>query len=154
VGRILPGVNRNRRVVPAPTGRADVLRSADTTTRRLDRLVIRGVLFRAGLPVADASFQEYHKLIEPETEPPTDPLKTSSSAFLLAQNDRGRARRGVIFSEPTREDISDLSGRGAPEPVCAYVGPRSADTPEVNARLALEELDPQTPNVQRVMDFA
>jgi hypothetical protein len=30
---------------------------------------------------------------------------------------------------------------------------RSADTPEVCAKLGLEELNPQTPNMQRVMDF-
>ena len=46
--------------------------------------VINGVLFRGALRVAEASFQEYDELIEPETEPPTDPLKTGSSASLLA----------------------------------------------------------------------
>jgi hypothetical protein len=46
------------------------------------------------------------------------------------------------------------SGRGALEPVRVYVGLRSADTPEVRAKLGLEELNPQTPNMQRVMDFA
>src|SRR6516164_4574038 len=40
--------------------------------------VINGVLFRAFLHVAAASFQEYDALIEPETEPPPDPLKTGS----------------------------------------------------------------------------
>jgi uncharacterized membrane protein len=39
-------------------------------------------------------------------------------------------------------------------PVCLNVGLRSADVPQVHAKLALEELNPQTPNVQRVMDFA
>ena len=33
--------------------------------------VINGVLFRAALRVAEASFQEYDELIEPETELPT-----------------------------------------------------------------------------------
>ena len=38
-------------------------------------LVINGVLFRAFLSVAEASFQEYDALIEPEIKPPTDPLQ-------------------------------------------------------------------------------
>jgi uncharacterized membrane protein len=102
--------------------------------------VISGVLFQVALRVADASFQEYDELIEPETEPPTGPLKTGSSASLLAWDELGRAGREFISSGPTREDISAFSGRGALEPVRVYVGLRSADTREVAAKLALEEL--------------
>jgi uncharacterized membrane protein len=102
--------------------------------------VISGVLFRVALRVADASFQEYDELIEPETEPPTDALKTGSSASLLAWNELGRAGREFISSGPTREDISALSGREGLEPVRVYVGLRSAATPEARAKLALEEL--------------
>jgi uncharacterized membrane protein len=102
--------------------------------------VINGVLFRVALRVADASFQEYDKLIEPETKPPTDPLKTGSSASLLAWDKLGRAGREFISSGPTREDISAFSGRGALEPIRVYVGLRSANTSETRAKLALEEL--------------
>jgi uncharacterized membrane protein len=102
--------------------------------------VINGVLFRAFLSVAEASFQEYDALIEPETEPPTDPLKTGNSASLLAWDKLGRAGREFITSGPTRADISAFSGRAALEPVRVYVGLRSADTPERRAKLALEEL--------------
>jgi uncharacterized membrane protein len=102
--------------------------------------VINGVLFRGALRVAEASFQEYDQLIEPETEPPADPLKTGSSASLLAWHKLGRAGREFISSGPTREDISSLSGRQALEPVRVYVGLRSADTAEARAKLALQEL--------------
>ena len=103
-------------------------------------LVISGVLFQVALRVADASFQEYDALIKPETEPPTDPLKIGSKASLLAWDELGRAGREFISSGPTREDISTFSGREALEPVRVYVGLRSADTPEMRAKLALEEL--------------
>jgi uncharacterized membrane protein len=103
-------------------------------------LIISGVLFQVALRVADASFQEYDALIKPETEPPTDPLKTGSNASLLAWDELGRAGREFISSGPTREDISTFSGREALEPVRVYVGLRSADTPEMRAKLALEEL--------------
>jgi hypothetical protein len=88
----------------------------------------------------EASFQEYDALIEPETEPPMAPLKTGSRASLLAWDKLGRAGREFITSGPTREDVSVLSGRAALSPVRVYVGLRSADTPEVRAKLALEEL--------------
>ena len=102
--------------------------------------VINGVLFRAALGVADASYRESDKLIEPETEQPIDPLKTGSSASLLAWYDLGRAGREFISSGPTREEISTFSGRSSLEPIRVYVGLRSAETPEARAKLALEEL--------------
>ena len=102
--------------------------------------VINGVLFRAALGVADASYREFDKLIEPETEQPIDPLKTGSSASLLAWYVLGRAGREFISSGPTREEISTFSGRSSLEPIRVYVGLRSAETPEARAKLALEEL--------------
>ena len=103
-------------------------------------LVINGGLFRAFLSAAEASFREYDALIEPATGPPTDALQTGSSASLLAWGKLGRAGREFITSGPTRKDISAFLGRGALAPVRVYVGLRSADTPRVRARLALEEL--------------
>jgi len=103
-------------------------------------LVIHGALFRAFLRTAEASFREYDALIEAETAPPTDQLKTGSSASLLAWDKLGRAGREFIASGPTREDIGAFLGRPALAPVRVYVGLRSAATPEARARLALEEL--------------
>src|SRR5262245_1368149 len=102
--------------------------------------VINGVLFRVALGVADASYQEFDKLIEPETKQPTDPLKAGSNASMLAWKKLGRAGREFISSGPTREEIGAFSGRGALEPVRVYVGLRSANALEVRAKLALEEL--------------
>jgi uncharacterized membrane protein len=69
-----------------------------------------------------------------------DPLKTGSSASLLAWHELGRAGREFISSGPTREEISTFSGRNSLEPIRVYVGLRSAETPEARAKLALEEL--------------
>jgi uncharacterized membrane protein len=102
--------------------------------------VTSGVLLQVALRVADASFREYDKLIEPRTAPPSDPLKTGSSASLLAWDKLGRQGREFISSGPTREDINTFSGRAALEPVRVYVGLRSADTLAARAKLALEEL--------------
>ena len=103
-------------------------------------LIINGVLFRVSLPVVDSSFQAYDALVEPETKQPTDPLKTGSSASLVAWKELGRRGRQFISLGPTREDIGAFTGRPALEPARVYVGLRSADTPEIRAKLALEEL--------------
>ncbi len=102
--------------------------------------LINGVLVRVVLHAADASFREYDELIEPDSVRPSDPLKTGSSASLLAWDKLGRAGREFISSGPTREDISAFSGRDGLEPIRVYVGLRSAIKPEARAKLALEEL--------------
>lgn len=103
-------------------------------------LVVNGVLFRVSLPIVDSSFQAWDELVEPETRQPTDPLKTGSSASLLAWKELGRRGRQFVSLGPTREDISAFTGRAAREPVRVYVGLRSAETLEIRAKLALEEL--------------
>jgi uncharacterized membrane protein len=102
--------------------------------------IVNGVLFRVSLPVVDSSFQAWDELIEPETRQPTDPLKTGSSASLLGWKELGRRGRQFVSLGPTREDISAFTGRTAREPIRVYVGLRSAETLEVRAKLALEEL--------------
>jgi uncharacterized membrane protein len=99
-----------------------------------------GVLFRAALRAAEFSFEEYNKLIPPETGPPMDPLKTGSRASLLAWDDLGRWGREFISSGPSRDDIGGFSSRKALAPLRVYVGLLSAGTLEARARLALEEL--------------
>lgn len=101
---------------------------------------INGLLFQVVLRVADTSYQQLDKLIEPETERPSDPLKTGSSASLLTWHELGRAGREFISSGPTEKDISAFSGRAGREPIRVYVGLRSADAMEARAKLALEEL--------------
>src|SRR5262249_47971780 len=87
---------------------------SSASSRRLRCSDPSSVEFSSGsLCCADASFQEYDKLIEPETKPPTGPLKTGSSASRLHWEELGRTGRQFISSGPTREDISAFSGRGA-----------------------------------------
>src|SRR5262245_29670845 len=100
---------RVNRLLPMPVSRA----IGAITAVALFWSVINGVLFRVALGVADASYREFDKLIEPETHQPKDPLKTGSKASLLGWRELGRAGREFISSGPTREDISAFSGREA-----------------------------------------
>jgi uncharacterized membrane protein len=102
--------------------------------------IIDGLLFRTILRVADASYREMDKLIEPDIEQPTAPLKTGSSASLLAWHELGRRGREFISAGPTRENIGAFSGKRSLEPIRVYVGLRSADSLEGRVKLALEEL--------------
>src|SRR5262245_31328634 len=55
--------------------------------------MIDGVLFRFALHMADASFEEFDALIEPESQQPADPAKTGSDASLVRWDELGRAWR-------------------------------------------------------------
>lgn len=129
----------SRRLHPfVPTRVSYVLGTAVAVT--LFWSVIDGVLFRYALRVADASFQAFDELMEPERRQPTDPNKTGSNASLVLWDELGRAGREFIATGPTSGDLRTFFGGDPPEPIRVYVGLRSAETPEERARLALREL--------------
>jgi uncharacterized membrane protein len=103
--------------------------------------VAEGVLFRAALHAADASFRQFDELIEPETAEPHDPGKTGSRASLVAWEDLGRAGREFISGGPTRQDLEAFLQGPAREPVRVYEGLQSAETAAERARLAVRELE-------------
>lgn len=102
--------------------------------------VFNGVIFRFALHVADSSYQKFDALFEEASPQPTDLLKTGSAASLLRWKDLGRAGREFIARGPSRQDLKAFLKRDSMEPVRVYVGLRSADTPQMRAKLALEEL--------------
>src|SRR5690606_20405368 len=66
--------------------------------------IIDGVLFSWLLRVMDSSFQQVDAIIEADSEPPSDPLRSGSAASLLDWQDLGRAGRQFISSGATRAD--------------------------------------------------
>jgi uncharacterized membrane protein len=103
--------------------------------------VVSGIIFRAALHAADSAYKQYDALIEPETAPPVNPVKTGSAASLLQWEELGRAGRDFVSSGPSAQDLSAFLGREALEPVRVYAGLRSAETVQERARLALRELE-------------
>ncbi|WP_246704431.1 alpha/beta-hydrolase family protein [Rhizobium sp. P32RR-XVIII] len=102
--------------------------------------VAEGVLFRAGLRMADTSFRELDALIDDDMPMPTDPAKTGSAASLIDWRQLGRQGRHFISSGPTGDEIGGFLNTKATEPIRVYVGLNSAETAEERAKLALAEL--------------
>ena len=102
--------------------------------------VANGVIFRFALHLANSSFREFDALIEPERQPPSDLLKTGSTASLIGWDDLGRAGREYIVSGPGQAEIATFTGKSAKEPVRVYVGLNAAPTTAERAELALAEL--------------
>ena len=102
--------------------------------------LIDGVLFRYLLSTIDKSFQQLDALVEPESAPPANPVKTGSAESLVPWQTLGRQGRLFVSSGPTAADLEAFFGEPAPEPVRVYVGLNSAQTVRARVRLAFEEL--------------
>ncbi|TNC65382.1 alpha/beta hydrolase [Rubellimicrobium roseum] len=103
-------------------------------------VLVNGVLLRAALGAADASFAAADVFLDPEQPAPVDPERTGGAASLLRWEDLGRWGRDFVHRTPTAAQLASLTGRPATEPIRVYVGRRSAETAEERARLAVAEL--------------
>ncbi|WP_440983811.1 alpha/beta hydrolase [Shinella sumterensis] len=99
-----------------------------------------GLLLRFVLHTADSSFRRLDQVIEPDTEEPSDPLKSGSAASLVRWDELGRMGRAFVSSGPTAQDIASFTGKPAVEPLRVYAGLNAAETPEARAKIALDEL--------------
>jgi uncharacterized membrane protein len=102
--------------------------------------LLDGVVFVRLHELADATYQQVDKFIDPTLAPPTDPRKAGSPASLVDWQALGHWGRHFIASGPDREDIARYHGDAAKEPLRVYVGLRHARDAERRAALALEEL--------------
>ena len=62
--------------------------------------VIDGVFFSFILETADRTYQQIDAALEPEFDPPSNPLKSGSRASLLSWEDMGRQGRRFLSSGP------------------------------------------------------
>ena len=100
----------------------------------------QGILLRAALDAADASFKQADALIDDDLPSPQEAVKTGSSASLVAWQGLGRQGRHFVASGPTTSEISGFWNARAQEPLRIYVGLNNADTSKERAALALKEL--------------
>lgn len=100
-----------------------------------------GVVGRGLLYLADRFYGHLDSLAGLYEEPPSDPLRSGSAASLIAWDTIGLDARIYVQSGPTVDEIAEMTGRPAVEPLRVYVGLRSAETAEDRAALALAEMD-------------
>ena len=103
-------------------------------------VVFNGIILRAVLHAADDFFEQLDTVAGQFGEPPANPLRSGSLESLVAWNTLGRGGRVYLESGPDQQDIEEIIGRPAKEPLRVYVGLRSAESIEKRALLALAEL--------------
>lgn len=103
-------------------------------------MLFNGLLLRGALRAADEFFSRLDEFAGQFGPAPTNPLRSGSSASLIAWNTIGRDGRIYVESGPSAADIEAFTGRPAMEPLRVSVGLRSAPTVRERAELALEEM--------------
>ena len=102
--------------------------------------VIDGVLVNALLRAADSSFQQLDALIEDDLPRPAFAYQTGSAESLINWEELGRQGRRFVAEAPTQEQLSEFFNEEVLAPLRVYVGLSSAETSQLRAELALEEL--------------
>lgn len=105
--------------------------------------LINGILIESVYNTVDSISAQVNQLTDDGIEKPSNPDKTGGQNSLVEWESLGRMGRSFISSGPSKEDISNFTGRESKEPIRVYVGMESKDTPEERAALALEELKRQ-----------
>lgn len=102
--------------------------------------VTNGILVRFALHVVDRSFQRLDALIDDNLPVPTEDMQTGSQYSLVDWHDLGNQGRQFVAGGPTAQDLENFFGQACPVPIRVYVGLNSAESVELRAKLALDEL--------------
>jgi uncharacterized membrane protein len=103
--------------------------------------LLSGLAADAGLRALDASFAVRDQETPRGVERPTTPLRSGSEESLVAWEDLGREGRAFVGGGPAAEQITELTGRPAIEPIRVYAGLGNAEDAEQRAELAVADLE-------------
>ncbi len=103
----------------------------------------RDVVFNQFVNWANSSYGTFDDTTPPGIEQPTTALRSGGPGSLVAWNSLGYQGRKFAGGGPTLDELQQFAGPTATvmEPIRAYVGLQSADSPEAQAALAVEELE-------------
>jgi uncharacterized membrane protein len=102
--------------------------------------ILNGVVLRVGMRFLNATFEQVNDEMDPDTPPPATKFRSGGPDSLMSWAKLGNQGRIFIDGGPTITDLTKFNDAQAIDPIRAYVGLESADTPEARADLAVEEL--------------
>jgi uncharacterized membrane protein len=103
----------------------------------------RDVVAKQFVNWANSTYGTFDDTTPPGIEQPTTALRSGGPGSLVAWNTLGYEGRNFAGGGPTLEELQQFAGPTATvmEPIRAYVGLQSADSPEAQADLAVQELE-------------
>ena len=144
IGRLVGrGVRRTYRALDARMPRLVATPLTVVLVLVLTVFVFRDVLAAKLTSAADATFSVVDTTTAEGTTRPTEPTSSGSPASLVDWDDLGYQGREFAAGATTEDELAAFHGSrdGLLRPIRAYVGLRSAGTPEARARLAVRELE-------------
>lgn len=103
--------------------------------------VFNGVASRAFFAVANSAFSVRNDRASEFAVQPAKPERSGSVASLAPWETLGFEGRWFVSNGPTADDITEVTGKTAREPIRAYVGLESAVGEQTAAQLAVDELE-------------
>ncbi|MET0837168.1 MAG: alpha/beta-hydrolase family protein, partial [Marmoricola sp.] len=103
-------------------------------------LAATGVLWNGAIDALDASLAVGDLTTPAEITQPTTRLRSGGPGSLVTWDSMGRQGRIFVGEGPDAEDIAELTGGPATEPIRIYTGTSSAGSTEEQARLAVDDL--------------
>ncbi|CAM2928693.1 alpha/beta hydrolase [Skermania piniformis] len=103
--------------------------------------LVNGVLVQAVFGVLNEAFSVRNNDTSPNASQPQQPERSGSPASLAPWDTLGSEGRWFVSRGMTAQQLTEATGRPAREPIRAYAGLESADSPEAQAELAVAELE-------------
>jgi uncharacterized membrane protein len=103
--------------------------------------LINGVLYRGFLAGASRVFQPQNSTTREGVEQPTARERSGSPASFAPWDTLGYQGRAFVGTGPDVDELTELNGRPAQEPVRVYAGLETADTDQGRIDVLLRELD-------------
>ena len=102
--------------------------------------MVNGVLVRGFLAAASAVFQPQNATTRVGVEQPGQAERSGSPGSFAAWDTLGFQGRNFVGTGPAADELTDLNGRPAKEPIRIYAGLQSGDTTAERVALLLSEL--------------
>jgi uncharacterized membrane protein len=102
--------------------------------------LVNGVLIRGFVAGASAVFQPQNASTRPGIEQPSQPEKSGSPDSFAPWDTLGYQGRNFVATGPHADELTELNGRPAKEPIRIYAGLATADTTEGRLAVLLSEL--------------
>lgn len=103
--------------------------------------VFNGVASRAFFAVANSAFSVRNDRTSDYALQPANPERSGSAASLAPWQTLGFEGRWFVANGPSADDITEVTGKPAREPIRAYVGLESVTGEQTAAQLAVAELE-------------
>ena len=102
--------------------------------------LVNGVLIRGFVGGSSAMFRPQNASIRPGIEQPTQPERSGSPSSFAAWDTLGYQGRNFVATGPHADELTELNGRPAKEPIRIYAGLATADTEDARVNVILSEL--------------